>query len=80
MNNCLCFQKKSKNKSNFAGLHHLPPLEVAEHCDDDIQGIKTGLEGDVLVEIQDTGDHVNDDPDEPLLEVLARQGPDAHDA
>ena len=72
MNNCLCFQKKPKNKSNFAGLHHLPPLEIAEHCDDDIQSIKTGLEGDVLVEIQDTGDDIHHNPDEPLFQVLTR--------
>jgi len=61
-------------------LHHLLPLEVAEHGDDDIQGIKAGLEGDVLVEIQGAGDDVDHDPHEPLLEVLACQSPDAHDA
>ena len=61
-------------------LHQLPPLEVAKHRDDDINPVKAGLEGDVLVEIEPAGDHVDDNPDEPLLEVLARQGPDAHDA
>ena len=61
-------------------LHHLLPLEVAEHRDDDIQGIEAGLEGDVLVEIQGAGDDVDHNPHEPLLEVLACQSPDAHDA
>ena len=70
----------SLNCSYFIIFHHFAPLEVAEDSDNHIQGIEAGLEGDILVEIQPAGDHVDDDPDEPLLEVLARQGPDAHDA
>ncbi len=61
-------------------FHHLTPLEVAEDGDDDIQAIETRLEGDVLVKVQPTGDHIHHNPYEPLLQVFPGQGPDAHDA
>ena len=70
-----------KSGSNFfRHLHHLPPLEIAEDGDDHIKAIKTGLEGNVLVKIQRTGDDVNDNSDEPLFKILACQSPNAHDA
>ena len=59
--------------------HHAAPLSIAEDGDDDIEGVEGGLEGDVLIEVEAAGDDVDDNPDEPLLQVLACQGPDAHE-
>ena len=67
-------------KTFSTGLHQLLPLEIAEDGDDDIQPVKRGLEGDVLVEIEPAGDHIDDNPHEPLFQILARQSPDTHDA
>ena len=61
----------------FLLLHHALPLEVAEDSDDDVEGVKTGFERNVLVEIEDTGNYIDSNPDGPLFEVLMRQGPDA---
>ena len=59
-------------------LHQLLPLEKAEDGDDDVKGIETGLEGNVLVEVEDAGDEIDGNPYEPLLEVFVCQSPDAN--
>ena len=65
----------------FRGVrYHLSPLAVAEDSNEDVEGVEGGLEGDVLVEVEDAGDYINGNPNEPLFQVLVRQGPDAHDA
>ena len=61
-------------------LHLSAPLAITQDGDDDIKRVEGGLEGDVLVEIENASDDIDDYPDEPLLEILARQGPDAHKA
>ena len=61
-------------------LHLSAPLAIAQDGDDDIKRVEGGLEGDVLVEIENASDDIDDYPDEPLLEILARLGPDAHKA
>ena len=61
-------------------LHHLLPLEITEHRDDDIKSIEAGLERDVFIEIQPAGDHIDHNPYKPLFQVFASQGPDAYDA
>ena len=63
----------------WRALHHASPLAIAKDGDDDIEGIERGLEGNVLVEVENRGDDVHNYPNEPLLEVLARQCPDADD-
>ena len=59
-------------------LHQLLPLEEAENSDDDIKGVEAGLEGNILVEVEDASDDIDSNPDEPLLEVLVCQSPDAN--
>ena len=61
----------------FLLLHHALPLEVAEDSDDNVEGVKTGFERNVLVEIEDTGNYIDSNPDGPLFEVFMRQCPDA---
>ena len=61
-------------------LHQLLPLEEAENGDDDIKGVEAGFEGNVLVEVEDAGDDIDGNPDEPLLEVLVCQCPDTDEA
>ena len=56
------------------------PFKIPEDGDDDIEAIEAGLEGDILVEIEAAGDDVDHDPDEPLFEVFAGEGPDADNA
>ena len=56
------------------------PFPIAEDGNHHIQRVKTGLEGDALIEIKGTGDDVNHDPHEPLFQIFAGQGPDADDA
>ena len=65
----------------WGGFRHQPlPLEVAEDGDDDIDAIEARLEGDILVEIEPAGDHIDDNPDEPLFQIFACQSPDTDDA
>ena len=61
-------------------LHQLPPLEEAEDGDDDVKGVEAGFEGNILVEVEDAGDDIDGNPDEPLLEVLVCQSPDTDEA
>ena len=61
-------------------LHQLLPLEEAEDGDDDVKGVEAGLEGNVLVEVEDASDDIDSNPDEPLLKVLVCQSPNAHEA
>ena len=59
-------------------LHQLPPLEEAEDGDDDVKGVEAGLEGNILIEVENASDDIDSNPDEPLLEVLVCQSPDAN--
>ena len=59
-------------------LHQLLPLEEAENGDDDVKGVEASLEGNILIEVEDASDDIDSNPDEPLLEVLVRQSPDAN--
>ena len=43
------------------------PLQISYNGDDDIEGVEGGFEGDVFVEIEDSGHHIYNNPDEPLL-------------
>ena len=64
----------------MSGFVHQPvPTEIAEDGDNHVKGIERSLEGNVFVEIESAGDDVNNNPDEPLFEIFACQGPDAHD-
>ena len=56
------------------------PLEEAENGDDDVKGVKAGLEGDILVEVEDAGDYIDSNPDEPLFKIFVRQSPNADEA
>ena len=60
-------------------LHHVSPLSIAQNGDDHIKRVKRGFEGNVLVKIQAAGDHIDNNPDEPLLQVFTSQSPDAHE-
>ena len=59
-------------------LHQLLPFEKTKDSDDDVKGIEAGLEGDILIEVEDAGDDIDGNPNEPLLEVLVCQSPDAN--
>ena len=73
-----CSLSSLKLYSEGGYLPHLePPFAVAEDGDDDIKGVKGSLERNVFMEVEDTGDHVNGDPNEPLFEVLVGECPDA---
>ena len=61
-------------------LHQPFPLEVAHDGDDDIEGVEGCLEGDVFVEVEGGGDDIDGYPDEPLLQILVGECPDADDA
>lgn len=56
------------------------PLEEAEDGDDDVKGVEAGLEGNILVEVEDASDDIDGNPYEPLFEVLVRQSPDTDEA
>lgn len=60
--------------------HLLAPADVACDGDDDIEAIEGGFEGNVFVEVEGTGHHIDGYPDEPLLQILMGQCPDAYDA
>ena len=66
--------------ADYLFLHQLLPLEEAEDGDDDVKGVETSLEGNIFVEVEDAGDHIDGNPDEPLLEVFVRQGPNSDKA
>ncbi len=61
-------------------LHQLFPLEEAEDGDDDVKGVEAGLEGNILVEVEDAGDDIDGNPYEPLFEIFVGQSPDAYKA
>ena len=61
-------------------LHQALPLEKTKDSDDDVKGIETGLEGNILIEVEDAGDDIDGNPYEPLLEVLVCQSPDTDEA
>ena len=61
-------------------LYHLLPLEIACYGNDDIQSVETSLEGYAFYDIQVAAYYIDDDPEEPLLDVLACQGPQTHKA
>ena len=61
-------------------LHQALPLEKTKDSDDDVKGIETGLEGNILIEVEDAGDDIDGNPNEPLLEVLVCQSPDTDEA
>ena len=60
--------------------HQSFPLAVAKDSDDNVEGIKRCLEGNIFVKIKRAGDHINGYPNEPLLQIFARQSPDADKA
>lgn len=61
-------------------LYHLLPLEIACYGNDDIQSVETSLEGYAFYDIQVAAYYIDDDPEEPLLDVLACQSPQTHKA
>lgn len=61
-------------------FYHLLPLEIACYGNDDIQSVETCLEGNAFYDIQVAANHIDDNPEEPLLDVLACQGPQTHKA
>ena len=60
--------------------HEPAPFAIAKDGDDDIEGVETGLERNVLIEIKHTGDDIDSNPDEPLLQIFMSQSPDADEA
>ena len=61
-------------------MHDSTPSEKAEDGNDDVEGIEARLEGQSLVGIECAGDDIDGNPDEPLLQILVCQCPDAYDA
>ena len=61
-------------------LHELAPLKPAEDGNDDVKAIEAGLEGNILIEIKATGEHIDDNPNKPLFKILVGEGPNADNA
>lgn len=73
----LCCHDRGGRSVSICSLHHSFPFSISQNGNDDIECIETGLEGDVLVEVQNASHHIHHNPNKPLFQILARQCPDA---
>ena len=56
------------------------PFEVSHDGDDDIEAVEGGFEGDAFDDVEVTTHGIDEDPEEPLLDVFAGQRPQADKA
>ena len=62
---------------HFYSFRHALPLVVSGNGDDDVETVEDGLEGDALMNVKHGADGIDDHPEEPLLQILTRQCPQA---
>lgn len=62
-----------------AAFHAPPPLMVSKPDHEGVDAVEEGAAIDALIEVEPNGDGIDDEPDPPLLDVLAREHPEAYD-
>lgn len=62
------------------GHNHFLPFDIPEYRYYHVKRVKACFERYFLIEIKSAGDHVDGDPDEPLLEIFVSQCPNSDDA
>ena len=68
----------SENMASGLLTHHILPFDVVQHGDDDIEGVEGCFEGQTFVKVESRGHNIHDNPDNPLLEILPGQCPNAY--